>query len=287
MKKYRLKFLFLVFWGIFLVNLVYSQTIEKDSSFHPYHVNYWITAPICGVGFLTNYLGIAKIKGKPDLTPAELQGLNRNIVNDLDKWALNQDPTQIGTWESYSDYTITTIVVLPALLLFDKQMRKDWFDLLLMYSEAISITSNIYEWSFLGPTFQNRFRPAAYYEQLSSADRITGNNRNSFYSGHVASCATATFFMAQVYIDYHPEIGNSKYLLYGAATIPPLIMGYVRVKALKHFTSDVMVGLGLGALCGIVIPELHYINDKNITLGLYSSPEAIGIAMTWQTDFLK
>jgi membrane-associated phospholipid phosphatase len=64
-------------------------------------------------------------------------------------------------------------------------------------------------------------------------------------------------------------------------------MGYFRVKGLRHFPSDVMVGLGVGALCGIIIPELHRWQDKNISLGLYSSSEATGIAIKWQPNFLK
>jgi membrane-associated phospholipid phosphatase len=160
-------------------------------------------------------------------------------------------------------------------------------DVLLMYVETMSITPNIYEWSPLGPTFQNRIRPLAYYDQLPIEKRRSGGSRNSFYSGHDAVVTASTFFMAKVYCDYHPEIGNNKYLLYGAATIPPLIMGYFRVKALAHFPSDVLVGMGVGALCGIVIPELHHFQDKNISLGLYSSAEGTGIAITWQPDFLK
>jgi membrane-associated phospholipid phosphatase len=64
-------------------------------------------------------------------------------------------------------------------------------------------------------------------------------------------------------------------------------MSYFRLRALEHFPTDVLVGFGVGALCGILVPELHRLQDKNISLGLYSSPEGTGIAMTWQTDFLK
>ena len=93
--------------------------------------------------------------------------------------------------------------------------------------------------------------------------------------------------MTKVFCDYHPEIGNKKYLLYAAATIPPLLLGYFRVKALRHFPSDVMVGTAIGALCGILIPEIHRIRSKKISLGLYSSPEATGLSLKWEPDFRK
>jgi membrane-associated phospholipid phosphatase len=287
MNSKKLKYLIYIVLGILIVIPIQSQTQSSDSTFHPYHVNYWVTGAIIGIGMTTNYLGIPKILHKTDLTSVELQGLNRDVLNSFDRWALRQDPLQRDNYAKYSDYTLTTIVVLPATLLFDKQIRKDWGDLLLMYGEVISITSNIYEWSFLGPTFINRFRPVTYYTQLTNSQRETGNNRNSFYSGHVASASAATFFMAKVLSDYNPQIGDNKYFLYGAAAVPPLILSYLRVKSLQHFPSDCMVGLGVGALCGIVIPELHRVQVKDLKLGLFTNPEATGITMNWQPEFLK
>ena len=287
MKTCRPRCSILVLLSICLAQQMYSQSSVSDSSFHPYHVNYWVTGSIIGVGLTTNYLGVRRVFGKEDVSLLELQALNKGIVNSIDSWALEQDPSQRDVYARYSDYTVASTVVLPVLLLLDKQVRRDWFDVLLMYMETMSITPNIYEWTPLGPTFQNRIRPAAYYDQLTYDQRKTGNNRNSFYSGHVAVVSASTFFMVKVYSDYHPEIGNTKYLLYGAATIPPLVLGYSRVKALQHFPSDVLVGIGVGALCGILIPELHHFQHKNISLDMYSSAEATGITMKWQPDFLK
>jgi membrane-associated phospholipid phosphatase len=179
------------------------------------------------------------------------------------------------------------ITVLPTLLLFDKGVRNDWVDILLLYMETMSITSNIYAYSFLGPNFQGRLRPMVYYENLPMKIRKEGANRNSFYSGHVSSATAATIFMAKVYSDYHPEIGNNKYLLYGAALIPPLILGYIRYKALYHFPSDILVGVGVGALCGILIPEFNLANTGNIKLSAFSSPAGTGLTALWQPNFLK
>lgn len=273
--------------GICLAQQVFPQSSASDSSFHPYHVNYWVTGSLIGVGLTTNYLGVSRLFHKPELSRLEIQALNKDIIYSIDNWALTQDPSRKDVFATYSDYAVGCTVVLPVFLLFDKQIRQDWADVLLMYVETMSITPNIYEWSPLGPTFQNRIRPMAYYDQLTYDQRKSGSNRNSFYSGHDAVVAASTFFMAKVYCDYNPGIGNNKYLLYAAATIPPLVLGYFRVKALAHFPSDVLVGLGVGAVCGFVIPELHRLQDKNFSLGLYSSPERTGIAMKWQTNFLK
>jgi hypothetical protein len=287
MKTYRRRYIFLAFWSICLAQQVYPQAPASDSSFHPYHVNYWVTGTIIGVGLSANYFGTDMVFQKKELSPLEIQALNKDIFAGIDRWALEQDPSRMDVFAKYSDYGVAVSVVLPVFLMLDKQIKQDWFDVLLMYVETMSITPNIYEWSPLGVNFQNRIRPIAYYDQLTYDEKKSANNRNSFYSGHDAVVTASTFFMAKVYSDYHPEIGNNKYLLYGAALIPPLIEGYFRVKSLAHFPSDVMVGMGVGALCGIMIPELHRFQDKNISLGLYSSSVATGIAITWQPNFLK
>jgi ABC-type molybdate transport system permease subunit len=72
--------------------------------------------------------------------------------------------------------------------------------------------------------------------------------------------ATATFFLAKVISDYHPELGAKKRLLYALAIIPPTIVGYYRYKGLKHFSTNVAIGTILGAAFGILIPHFHKIN---------------------------
>jgi hypothetical protein len=85
-----------------------------------------------------------------------------------------------------------------------------------------------------------------------------------------------------VYTDYHPEIGNDKYLWYAAAVLPAGLQGYFRVRGLHHFPSDALVGLGIGAVCGILVPELHRLSEKGMTLGVYSTQEATGVAFSWR-----
>ena len=285
MKILKLKFLLLAIFCIFLAEPALSQSSGSESFFHPYHVNYWVSGGIIAVGATGNALGVTMSSNKPLINSAEITALNPYDINSFDKWALKQDPANRSHYATISDDMLMGILVLPGFMLFNDNIRHDWLDVLLMYAETMSITVNIYEYSFLGPAFQGRFRPAVYYPSVDH--RTDGFNRSSFYSGHTATTAAATFFMAKVYTDYHPEFGGYKYLIYAAAAVPPLIDGYFRVKALFHFPSDVMVGLGVGALCGIVIPEFHHFQVKDVKLGMYTSPMGTGITMNWQPNLLK
>jgi membrane-associated phospholipid phosphatase len=187
-------------------------------------------------------------------------------------------------YTNISDYGEIVIFLLPSLLIIDKNMRRDWLDLLLMYVEGHTITFSFYNYSPLGPTFVNRYRPFVYYTEIDSVYRMNNNNsRNAFFSGHVGSCTYSTFFMAKVFCDYHPEMGAAKYLLYLAASVPPLIIGYARIKSLAHFPSDVAVGFGLGAIIGIVVPELHKNRHfKDFSLGMFDSPYGTGVTIGWK-----
>jgi membrane-associated phospholipid phosphatase len=70
--------------------------------------------------------------------------------------------------------------------------------------------------------------------------------------------------------------------LYLAASVPPAIIAFARIKALAHFPSDVAVGFGLGAIIGIVIPELHKNRKfKDYSLGMFTSPYGTGLTVGW------
>lgn len=277
-----MKTLLYFFAALIFCTTAFSISPDTVKATKIYRVNRPIVGAIIAVGMLSDYFAIARIKDKATITDEELHVLNPDLLNSIDRWALDQNPADRDRYKQYSDVGQIPIILLPGLLLFNKNIRKDWFDLLLIYAEGHTITFTMYNYSFLGPTFQNRYRPMTYYTEFSDADRKSGNNRNSFYSGHVASAAYSTFFMAKVYCDYHPNMGAEKYLWYTAAVIPPAVMGYLRIKALDHFPSDDAVGLMLGAVIGIIIPELHKnSHDKNLSLGMFTSPDAMGLSVQY------
>jgi hypothetical protein len=270
-----------------------DSVVKSKGRTKRYHVNYYVTGSIIGVGMVGDFFAISRLKSKPKISSDELAFINtdqqKNLINSIDQWALHQKSSDRDLYKKISDYGEIGIFLLPSLLIIDKNIRKDWFDLLLMYVEGHTITFSFYNYSPLGPTFVNRCRPFVYYPQNGSEGftddyRMNNNNtRNSFFSGHVGSCAYSAFFMAKVFCDYHPDIGAAKFLLYLAASIPPLAIGYARIKSLDHFPSDVAVGFGLGAIIGIVVPALHKLPcSKYLSIGLSTSSDEAGLSVRWK-----
>ncbi len=231
--------------------------LAQDDARKIYHVNYWASGSIALTGIATNSFSHSRLRSKPGMAEEHVRLITAKGVNRFDRWALRQDPFKKDAAHEASNYILYPSALLPFFLFLDTEIRQSWLDIGLMYAETQAINSNLYGWGPLGPTFIDRYRPAVYYEELPMKERNFGNLRNSFYSGHVGSTATATFFAAKVYADYHPELGGKKYLLYGLACLPPAMVGYLRIKALKHFPSDIIAGGIIGASLGILIPELH------------------------------
>jgi membrane-associated phospholipid phosphatase len=54
--------------------------------------------------------------------------------------------------------------------------------------------------------------------------------------------------------------------IWGVAAAIPASVGYMRIKAGKHFLTDNLIGYGVGAAAGILIPELHKKANKNLQI---------------------
>ncbi|MCB0572772.1 MAG: phosphatase PAP2 family protein [Phaeodactylibacter sp.] len=244
--------------GCFMAFSLISFAQRADSlNFDGYCINPWASGSIVAVGVVSNVIGQPRLNDRPPLSDATLQRVAASRVNSFDSWALRQDAGRRGEAHETSDIMLYSSLFLPAALFLDKEIRHDWAPVALLYLEAQSVNTMLYAWGPFGPTLVTRYRPAVYYEELPTEGRNFGGMRNSFYSGHVGSTATSTFFTARVLADYHPEWGGKRALLYGIAALPPALVGYFRIRALRHFPSDVLVGGLVGATVGILTPEIH------------------------------
>jgi len=285
-QKYSIAFFLMIAVVLSPYSAVIAQSDPGDSSSSPinthsrvYRVNYWVSGGIITAGAIAGYTFPLNSFGKGTIDSADLANLNPNNVPSFDRISLHQNPALVPTFDNYSRYMQIGMAALPLTLLIDNDIRHDWLPVMVMGLEVNMVTVGIFSVSPLGPLFQTRYRPVIYYPN-APVNRSDGNQKNSFYSGHTASAAAASYFMAKVYCDYHPDA--NEYLVYGAATIPPLVMAYVRFMSLNHFPSDIAAGYAVGTICGVLIPELHKIGDKDLSIGAYSSPTTgTGLTIQW------
>jgi membrane-associated phospholipid phosphatase len=251
-----------------------SAAISKDTEI--YKLRPSVDIPIIAAAGGWSYYALSKIYKKDSSSVEEILSLNKNNINGFDRWAADVYHPDA---ELDSDKLFYGAMPLPLLLLLDKSIRKDALRIAVLYTEALSITGTLYTSS----TYVNRYRPVTYSDALTIEQKRSGNQRNSFFAGHVALVATSTFFTAKVYADYHPH-SKFRWVLYGVAIGATGATGYLRHRAAKHFPSDILLGTAIGTLSGILVPQAHKAKkreDKRVHIYPFSG-EMHGIAAIYR-----
>jgi membrane-associated phospholipid phosphatase len=249
-----------------------TQYIQKKEV---YELKPAVDIPIVAATGGWSYYLLTKIYGK-DKTPAEdILLLDKNNISVFDRWAADVYHPHAGT---HSDMLFYGAMPYPLLLLLGKDTRKDALKIAAMYIEALSITGALYTSS----TYVDRFRPSTYSEGMSLEEKRSGNQRNSFFAGHVALVGTATFFTAKVFSDYHPH-SKFRWVMYGLAAGTTGATAYLRHRAGKHFPTDIALGITVGTLSGILVPHFHKTKMRGSNVRIYPfAGESTGVAVVYK-----
>ncbi len=186
----------------------------------------------------------------PVFTRDEVLGLDRAQVNEFDRIATYQ--YSAGAQEA-SDMLRWASRLMPVVLLADRDMRGDAVMLAMLAAQAMVVNNGI---TSLTKSGFGRTRPYVYNELVAVDDKLTPGAKRSFISGHTSNTAAMSFFTAKVFADYHPD-SKWRPFVWAAAAALPAATGYMRVKAGKHYPTDVLAGYAVGALSGYLVPQLH------------------------------
>ena len=240
----------------------FTQPEKKERPKEVYTLKPGVDIPVTVTGTAWSLFAFSKIYYKDPSSEEAVLALNKSDVNGFDRWGIRPYNKKI---DDISYLPFYASMPMPVLFLLDKRMRKDMAKLSFMYLEAMSVTGLLYT----GSSFlTNRYRPYVYSEETPLDYRTRGGGKNSFYAGHVALVATSTFFMAQVYADYHPE-SNIKWVFYGIATAATGLTAYWRQRGGLHFPSDILLGITQGTLTGLLMPRFHrtrLIKNPNLSI---------------------
>lgn len=265
---------------LFAALMFIHGTVSGQADSSVYRLRPWRDASLCAIGLGGLVLGKHIEDVRDPLDHATVLTLDPGQVPAFDRAALRIDPAGQQAAIRNSDVGVGLASVAPLLLGLDQRARKEWTTLLVLYSEAALLTGGLH---VMETSAFPRYRPITYIATATDAQRQDKDNVNAFYSGHTASTAVATFFMAKVIDDLHPELGGKRWLVYGAAVIPPAIVGYYRIQAGKHFPSDVIVGAAMGAAAGVLVPYLH---RRKRTERLSALPlmggSIVGVQLVWR-----
>jgi membrane-associated phospholipid phosphatase len=252
--------------------ITHSAHAQSDS---PYKTSTKVDAPIIIAGMGLSYYGLTLMMDKDGLTPEEIANLSKNDVNGFDRFSAGWDSKSA---KKTSDIPFYGSFGLPFLMLLDDNASQKAGQIFALYVETMAVTGALF-------TMTNgnipRTRPLIYSPDVEMSEKTRANARNSFYAGHTAAAASATFFAAKVFHDFNPGSEARPYVWAAAAAIPATV-GYLRLRAGKHFLSDNLLGYGIGAAAGIIVPQLHKkANDSGLSIVPVSSPDYKGAVLNY------
>ncbi|HEY2727736.1 MAG TPA: phosphatase PAP2 family protein [Parafilimonas sp.] len=247
-----------------------------------YHISWKVDAPVTGVGLGLSVLGLHFIQNKDSLTAAEANAKSRSDVPAFDR----------GNAGFYSDKDnnasyipfFTSFAMPLVFVVADKTEREQAGQIIVMYTESLAITSALFT---ISAGAVQRSRPLVYPDKNGNFKapldkRESNNSQRSFYAGHTAAAASATFFAAKVFSDLHPDSKLKPYVWIVSAAIPA-VTAYYRYESGEHFLSDNILGYVIGAASGILVPELH--KNKNFNDHVTISPalwqDAKGVSIVY------
>lgn len=240
------------FFYVFLyVILFFSSPAEAQS---PYLLNTSQELGIAGasIGVLT-YSRLQYKKLTP-LKPEELELLKREDIFAIDRKATyNQSLFAKKT----SDILLRSSIAVPFTMLLSQESRSDFGKSGVFTLQTILLNAALTD---LTKVTVKRKRPFVYNEFTDVKRKLSKKARTSFYSGHTSAVASMYFLTAKLYSDYYPD-SKWKPAVWSAAVLVPATTGLLRVKAGKHYFTDVLVGFVTGAAIGFLVPEIHKIGQ--------------------------
>lgn len=116
------------------------------------------------------------------------------------------------------------------------------------------LTNTVKEWV-------RRPRPFMYNDDVPLSAHDAREDFVSFWSGHTANLAACTFSAA--YMVQHSDAATGvKTASWIAASVLPASVAYLRVRAGRHFPTDVFMGYVIGAGIGVLVPYFHRVEQK-------------------------
>lgn len=242
-------------WLILSGVLLFVAISEAQS---PYYFNKKTDGIILLSGGVVTGVGLYYRSQTSMLSMDDLASLQATDVNSFDRIAIENYSTTADRW---SDVFWGGSHLLPLVFLSHTNTRNDIGKIAGLYGEVFLLNASI---TGLIKYTARRSRPFVYNPDVDLYKKQKRTARTAFLSGHTSMTAANCFFTAKVFSDYYPDSSWKPFVWTGAALVPALT-GYLRIKAGKHYPTDTIAGYVLGAMVGVLVPQLHKNRDSHLT----------------------
>ena len=184
------------------------------------------------------------------MTEAEVRALDKDKIWPIDRFSLRHLSFET---DEFTDKLLLTSFASPFLLMLDQRGRDNFDDMAMVVFQGAMLNSALIN---LVKVTAKRARPYNYNDDAPMDIKLRKSSRYSFYSGHVATAAYFSLTSAQLFSDLRPD-SKAKPFIWAVASLIPATVAYGRMRAGKHFFTDVLVGFIAGSAIAIGVPALH------------------------------
>jgi hypothetical protein len=201
-----------------------------------------------GSGLVLGTSMVLQNQVKP-LTISEINLLELKDVNRFDRIACSQWNPKIA---HASDYLAIGTALLPTYFYLRSQSREEFYKIGNVAFQSVLLAQALSNVSKLSL----RNRPYLYNKEVDISKKLKSDSRMSFYSAHTSMVSSSCFSFALACQTYQIDKRAMPYIWTGAAILPA-VQGFLRVKAGKHYPSDVIVGYLAGLGSSLLMHHLH------------------------------
>jgi membrane-associated phospholipid phosphatase len=205
------------------------------------------------------------INSTGELRPQQISpNFDRDQLVSIDRAAITQEVDPNASSRSNLGIGLAGVYALidPVLSGFRERSVQAGVVDAILYAETVSLTLAL---TSIVKLAVRRPRPIAYQEAEKNRDDPEWSNSStdsslSFFSGHASM--TAAIGATATYLAFARSPGTYRpWLTLSVATVVTTFVSVERVRAGKHFPTDVLAGAFAGIGIGVVVPHLHRTED--------------------------
>jgi membrane-associated phospholipid phosphatase len=239
-------------FSLLIVFLIATFKLNAQS---PFKFRYAVDVPIISIGLGAALTGFIHEKKRDAISLSDIQFLDRMDISKFDRSATYNWNPKAAKW---SDALMYVSIATPLFFLAEDRSRKDFLTMSAISAQVFLLNTGI---TYLTKELVQRKRPYVYNPDAPQSKKLEKGASQSFFSGHTSTVASMSFSFAMMHSYYYPD-SKVKPLVWFAAAVLPMATAILRVRAGKHFWTDILIGYGAGASIGIAVPFLHQIRIK-------------------------
>ncbi len=239
----------------FVLSLLFAQMLPAQG-IQPYDPSNATNAILLGLGGSLTTTSVLLDRRVTPLTEEDIGVLEIDRIPGIDMFSTRHLSLRA---DEMTDKVLLASFASPFFLLLDRPGRDNFNQAALIVFQGAMINSGLIN---LTKVLVRRPRPYNYNLDAPLDTKTKKSSRYSFFSGHSATTAYFAITTAKLYNDLYPSSNARPYVWLGAALLPAAV-SYGRMRAGRHFFTDVLVGTAVGTIIALVVPSLHKSGGEN------------------------